>query len=381
MEALKVLFFSCLFLTAYSYVVYPALLAIIASLASRRVRAGESWPKATVIISAYNEEGIIAEKISNTLALDYPKDRLEVIIASDGSTDRTDTIVRSFEKEGVILMQAGVRRGKTPCLNDAVTKATGEIIVFSDADSMYDSGALRKMAEYLNDPQVGLVTGSTMYVSESDGAMVATSGIYTRLERAIKRYESAIGSCVGADGAIFAVKKALYKPLRSDDINDLVIPLNVVRQGYRVVINDGVFCREASAKGPDDEFRRQTRITNRTLRAIFRNADLLNFFRYPAFSFELFSHKIIRLGAPFFMAALLPLNMLLFGEGWLYKAFLAGQALFYSGALAGMVLEKKGRSSGLGFIYHFVMVNLSMLFGWLKFLAGEKQVMWQPPRQ
>mgnify|MGYP001572694691 FL=1 len=207
--------------------------------------------------------------------------------------------------------------------------------------------------------------------------MAETSSIYTRLERFIKQHESIIGSCVGADGAIFAMRKTLYQPLFNDDINDLVIPLNVVRQGYRVVFHENLYCFEASSSGSKNEFQRQTRITNRTLRALFRHCDLMNFLKYPLFSFEMISHKLIRLSVPIFLIALIPLNLLLLSEGFLYKLILASQCLFYIGALIGWMQEIKGEKTGrLGFIYHFLLVNSSILIGWFKFLSGEKQVMW-----
>lgn len=377
MEAVKIIFFASIFLSVYSYILYPALLFILNCIYRVKIASIDSTPFVTLIISAYNEEEIIEEKIKNSLMLDYPKNKLEIMVVSDHSTDKTDEIVRSYSMDGVVLHSQSVRMGKTAGLNEAVKEAKGDIIVFSDADSMYPSDAIRKMTNYLSDSFVGLVTGSTKYMADGDSRMAGTSGIYSKIERFIKQYESNIGSCVGADGAIFGVRKALYQRLQNDDINDMVIPLNIVRQGYRVVLHDDLYCLEVSSPDSTSEFQRQIRITNRTLRALFRHRDLMNFLKYPLFSFEIVSHKLIRMSVPMFLIALILLNLLLLREGLVYKFMLAGQGFFYSGALIGYWQEMKGGSPGkMSFIYHFVLVNISIFMGWWKFLSGKKQVTW-----
>jgi cellulose synthase/poly-beta-1,6-N-acetylglucosamine synthase-like glycosyltransferase len=340
-------------------------------------------PGMTVIISAFNEEDVIAKKIENTLVLDYPKENVEVIVVSDNSTDRTDEIVRSYKSRGVILLSQPVRKGKTAGLNDAVQKARGEILVFSDADSMYEPHALKIIAGSMaGDRRIGLVTGSTNYVSEGHGKMVVTTSIYTRLERFIKKHESLLGSCVGADGAIFGMRKSLYEPLQDDDINDLVLPLKVVKRGRRVVLLEQLTCTEAPAVDESGEFRRQARITNRTLRALFRHAELMNVIKYPLFSFEVVSHKLLKLSAPFFMLSLLPLNILLLGQGPVYTVTFAVQIASYGLCLIRLWQERTGKKHMIfAFLYHFIMVNASILVGWTNFLSGQKNIVWNPQRQ
>jgi cellulose synthase/poly-beta-1,6-N-acetylglucosamine synthase-like glycosyltransferase len=379
MGIITLLFFSFIFLTVYSYVIYPLFLGLFSFLFRRELSRSDKTPSVTLIISAFNEEAVIERKLKNALEMDYPKERLQIMVVSDQSSDQTDEIVKAYSGNGIFLLAQPVRKGKTAGLNEAVLKAAGEILVFSDADSMYPSDAIRKIVDYLSDPKVGLVTGSTRYLAVGDEKIAETSGIYTRLEKFIKQYESKIGSCVGADGAIFGMHKSLYQPLLQDDINDLVIPLNVVRKGYRVVLHEELYCLEASSPDASSEYRRQMRITNRTLRALFRHKDLMNFFRHPLFSFEIISHKLIRLSVPIFMALLIPLNLILLREGLIYELILAAQAIFYGGALAGYWRDRRGKKTGgVQFIYHFVLVNISILRGWLKFLSGEKQVTWNP---
>jgi cellulose synthase/poly-beta-1,6-N-acetylglucosamine synthase-like glycosyltransferase len=371
-------------MVVYPYVAYPAILKILCLFRRQReILSNGELPQTTMIISAFNEEDVIAKKIENTLALDYPKEHIEVIVVSDHSTDRTDEIVKGYENRGVILLSQPVRKGKTAGLNDAVQKARGEVLVFSDADSMYEPDALKIIARSLaGDRNIGLVTGSTNYFSGGDGKMVRTAGVYTRLERFIKKHESMLGSCVGADGAIFAMRKSLFQPLQDDDINDLVLPLKVVKQGRRVVLLEELRCTEAPAADESGEFKRQARITNRTLRALFRHAGLMNVIRYPLFSFELVSHKLLKLSTPFFLLALLPLNILLLGQGPVYYAALAAQTATYGLCLVRSWQDRAGRKHSMfGFLYHFIMVNVSILVGWTKFLSGQKSVIWNPQRQ
>jgi cellulose synthase/poly-beta-1,6-N-acetylglucosamine synthase-like glycosyltransferase len=298
---IRIAFFISCFMVVYPYVVYPVLLKILSLFRRLNLLSKEDTPRVTMIISAYNEEDVIAKKIENTLALDYPKENFEVIVVSDHSTDRTDEIVKRYESRGVILLSQPTRKGKTAGLNAAVQKAHGKLIVFSDADSMYEPSALKIIAgSFAGDKSIGLVTGSTNYVSEGQGKMVVTTSMYARLERFIKKYESLLGSCVGADGAIFGMRKSLYEPLQDDDINDLVLPLTVIKQGRRVVLLEQLRCTEAPAVDESGEFRRQARITNRTLTALFRHAELMNVIKYPLFSFEVISHKLLKLSAPFF---------------------------------------------------------------------------------
>jgi cellulose synthase/poly-beta-1,6-N-acetylglucosamine synthase-like glycosyltransferase len=380
---IRIAFFSCCFMVVYPYLVYPVILKILSLFRRLSVLSKEGTPRVTVIISAFNEEDVIAKKIENTLALDYPEDNVQIIVVSDNSTDRTDEIVKRYDTRGVILLSQPVRKGKTAGLNDAVRKAWGKILVFSDADSMYETNALKIIAGSLaSDRRIGLVTGSTNYVTEGLGKMVVTTSIYARLERFIKKHESLVGSCVGADGAIFGMRKSLYEPLQDDDINDLVLPLKVVKQHRRVVLLEQLTCTEAPAVDESGEFRRQARITNRTLRALFRHADLMNVIKYPLFSFEVVSHKLLKLSAPFFMLSLFPLNIFLLDRGGVYYATFFAQIACYGLCIIMLWRAGDGNKHAIfGFIYHFIMVNVSILVGWAKFLSGQKNVIWNPQRQ
>lgn len=332
----------------------------------------------SIIVSVYNEAKIIAEKIENALALDYPKEKLEIMVVSDGSTDGTKEIVYDVSSRDTRIILKGFpeRAGKTACLNRVVPAARGNIILFTDANSMFPTDILKKLVRNFADPQVGLVTGWTRYGNIQDAE--DTTGIYSRFERWTKIRESMVSSCVGADGAVFAVRKGLYRMLREDDINDFIIPLNVIGQGKRTVIDPEVFCFEQPAEETGQEYRRQIRITTRTLRAIARNLELLNPLRYKSFAFFLLSHKLIRFLTPFLLIALFAVNLFLLTTGAIYVATLVGQMVVLAvsvGSLLGFVPGRVGNIVRL-----FSVTLLAQLVAWFRTFAGASDTKWTPQR-
>ena len=381
MDIIKIIFgFSAAFVV-YAYVGYPVALWLISSLIPSRSREdGNSLlPKVSLIISAYNEEAVIEGKILNSLSLNYPTDLLEIMIVSDGSDDMTNDIVRKYENRGVLLKYFEGRLGKTACLNRAVTLAQGEIIVFSDANSMYDKNAIKNLISNFADERIGFVTGYTRYVEKDADQIASSIGIYAKIEKMTKTWESKISSCVGADGAIFAIRRHLYWPLSDVDINDFVIPLNIIKQGLKGVLEENAYCVEKTAGNPKGEFRRQTRITNRTLRAIFNNASLLNPLKYGFFSFALFSHKIAKFLTPFFLLSLVCSNIVLLDSGAAYRLTLLGQASCYFFALLGYSGKSLKVLSGLDSLcYTFVAMNVAIFVGWVQFVRGRTYTIWSP---
>jgi cellulose synthase/poly-beta-1,6-N-acetylglucosamine synthase-like glycosyltransferase len=385
MTLISIIFWSSGFFIFYSYFGYPLLLCLLAPFI-KRVSAETSKafePKVTLFISVYNEEKGIEEKILNTLHLNYPKKLLEVVVVSDGSNDRTDDIVSKYENQGVRLRHYAGRIGKTACLNQAVPLAEGEIVVFSDANSKYDREAIKSLVRHFQDREIGFVTGMTKYISDKDG-LSSDIGLYWKIEQMTKVLESKIGSCIGADGAIFAIRKELYRPLQSYDINDFVIPLRVIEQGYRGVLDSDAFCIEETAGGKKEEFGRQVRITNRTIRAIVNHAYLLNPFGYSLLSFELFSHKVCRLLVPFVMFVFLIANLFLTTRVPFYRLVFYGQLLFYILAMlsylnVGFKITFLSRIASLS--HTFTMAIMAILSGWVKYLRGDTSVVWVPSRK
>jgi len=372
----------------YAYAIFPALATLFAP--RRRALTPGATPSAqtvpiTVIIPAYNEESSLPAKIANVLETEYPSPLIDVLVVSDGSTDRTNDIARSFESHGVRLLVQETRQGKTAGLNRALEVARGEIVVFTDANAAYQPSTIATLLRYFDDPRVGLVSGYTAYTVTGTGEVAEATNAYTSLERVIKRAESAWGCCVGADGAIFAMRRTLYRPLREDDINDFVLPLSVVAQGYRCLLADDAWCSEHPGKNFESEFRRQSRITNRSLRALRRHLHLLNPLQFPVFSFFLFSHKVMRFLAPvlMIMSSVVLVVLAIQGE-WPYQLLLA--VLVVVAALLAVDARSDSpdtwlrRSRLMRMLSAFVTINLAMLNGWWKFVTGQTDVTWQHDR-
>ena len=318
-----------LILSGYSYLIYPCLLWVLSRMIKRDWVKQEITPTVSVIISAYNEEAVIDQKIRNTLALSYPENHLEVIVSSDGSTDRTNEIVSAIKDPRLTLFSFPERKGKTACLNRVVYETKGEILVFSDANSMFPSDLLTKLIRNFADENIGLVSGWTKYKTTDEKKQ--TTGVYSEFEKWTKHLESQISSCAGADGAIFAIRKAFYQPLQDYDINDFVIPLNIIKCDKRAVLDPEVFCHEEPSKGAENEYKRQVRITTRTLGAIRRNIEFLNPFKFGLFSFFLLSHKVIRFLAPVFLLGGLVMNVFLLERGISYIIIFSCQILMVYG--------------------------------------------------
>jgi len=384
----EALFWISLFMIFYAYFGYPLLLWVISRLSKEsggayRIGGDEEKPPGlSLLISAYNEEAVIEEKILNSLSLNYPKDLLEIVVVSDGSTDTTQKIVERYADQGVILKHFGGRIGKTACLNQTVPHIRGSVIVFSDANSQYDRDAVKELAKHFADEKVGFVTGWTRYLSGENRETVDSLGIYARIELWTKALESKIGSCVGADGAIFAIRKELYRPLRPQDINDFVIPLKISQQRYKGLLEKNAFCFEKGAGEGKGEFLRQVRITNRTIRAIFSNARLLNPFHYGLFSFELFSHKICRFLVPFFLLFAAVINFILMGKGPLYIVGFGLQVLLYFLACVSGGGRNVKYLAGLTSLLHtFVLVNAAVFWAWVTYLQGKTFTTWAPTQR
>ena len=332
-------------------------------------------PALSIVIPAYNEEENIAQKIQNALNIDYPQQLIEIIVVSDASTDRTNDLVASFKEKGVHLIVNKQRCGKSYGLNRACEIAKGEILIFTDANAMFEREALRIMVLNFADPKVGLVTGSTNYYARNDdGSLIMTMGLYTRFERWIKDLESRIESCVGADGAVFGLRRSLYRPLAGTDINDFVTPLDVVRQGYRVVFDGSVLCAEEHSTDESEEFWRQVRIANRTIRALITHRDLLNPFRYGLFTWMLWSHKLLRFLFPWFALFLLGTNLILVFSEWpMYKA----SALCFVILFVAITLYKNYKQASFTLLRSFMSMNYAFLVAWFMVFKKKTVVVWE----
>ena len=369
-------------LIVYTYVGYPALVYLLSRAFGRGVKAAEITPKLSVIIAAYNEERDIARKIEETLALDYPKDKLEIIVASDCSTDRTDEIVRGFAGRGVILHRRPERLGKTSAQNHAMQVSTGEILVFSDATTRYEPDALLKIVRSFADPEVGCVTGNVVYVDRSATAVGTGLRSYWGYEFFIKQAESRLGSLLGVCGCLYAVRRSAYVQLDPDMSSDFVIASEVHLQGLRVVYDPEAVSSEDTNKRGGEEFRMRVRIIEQTMSALYRYRRVLNLRKHKMFAFQMICHKALRYAVPFLLILAFCANSLLINAGAAYFLGFIGQAAFYLLAAVGWLCDKAGVKLGpLAIPYYFVLSNVASLVAFKKFVGGESHVTWEPMRE
>jgi cellulose synthase/poly-beta-1,6-N-acetylglucosamine synthase-like glycosyltransferase len=380
-DVMDALFWTMFGIVAYVYAGYPLLLGLLDALGRRRpVRTGEGWPKATLVISAYNEEDVIAAKLDNSLALDYPIGHLQILVVSDACDDRTDEIVASYVGRGVELLRMPERGGKTLGLNAAMRQATGDVVVFSDANAMYEREALRKLVRNFADPEIGAVVGESGYRApeyESE----RSEGAYWKYETLIKRLESRLGSVVGGDGAIYAIRRALFVPMPADALSDFVNPLQIVRGGYRVVYEPEARCWESAAEDFAKEFRRKVRIVNRAWRALMTMPGLMNPLRHGGFAIELLSHKLLRWLVPGFLVVLFLANVVLATDSAYYRATLASQCLFYLLAALGWLLRRRPwLPRVIAIPYYFCLVNVASAVGIFDAHRGKTYTTWTTAR-
>jgi cellulose synthase/poly-beta-1,6-N-acetylglucosamine synthase-like glycosyltransferase len=375
----EIYFYLSLFLIVYVYLGYPLMAACLGSIVHRDVRKKAIELEVTIIIAAFNEESSIAETIANKLQLNYPHDKFEIIVVSDGSTDRTDAIVRGFADRRVRLIRQECRAGKTSALNMAVPLATGEVIIFSDANSLYAPDAIRQLLANFADEEVGYVSGRMIYANPDGTPIGDGCSAYMKYENALRAIETRLGSIVGVDGGIDAVRKPLYRPMKADQLPDFVLPLQVVAQGYRVVYEPQALLWESTLNKAADEYRMRVRVSLRAFWALFDMRSLLAPWQNPLFAWQIWSHKVLRYLCFFFMVVGYFTNILLLGKGWSYLALFVLQSLCYLLALTAPLLGGilgGGRLSA--FARYFFLINLAAGHAFWKFLKGEKQVIWTP---
>lgn len=370
-------------LIIYVYAGYPLLLLVLRRLAGEKTHTCAAIePRVTLIISAYNEERVIADKIRNSLALDYPREKLEILVVSDCSDDRTDAIVTGFRKEGVRLLRMPERSGKTVGLNRAIPEATGDIIIFSDANALYDAGVVRKMVRNFADPKVGVVTGESRYLVDEGDRSTESENLYWRYELWLKRLESSLGSLVGGDGAIYAIRKALYRELRPSDLSDFVNPLQIVARGYRNIYEPEAYSYERGGESFKKEFRRKVRIVNRAWRGMMSMAHLLNPFRYGLFAIQAISHKLLRWLVPVFMLCAFVTNIFLVNDHEFFKMSITVQVAFYGLAAIGRLLSERLQIARIFYVpYYFCLVNWASLRGILENYIGQTYTVWNTVRE
>jgi cellulose synthase/poly-beta-1,6-N-acetylglucosamine synthase-like glycosyltransferase len=368
----------------YAYGGFALVVAAAGLWLRRRVRKLPITPSVTVVIAAYNEENVIAERLENALAFDYPRDRLQILVASDGSTDRTEEIVASYASRGVLLL-ALPRRGKIRTLNAAVARATGKILVFTDANIMCRPGTLRAMVANFADPTVGGVAGHTTYTLDpSSESSSHGERLYWRYDTWLKTLESQTGSIVSAHGGLHAIRRVLFRPVPDGAVtDDFAISTGVIAQGYRLVFEPGALASEVAVPQAQREFRRRVRLMTRGLRSLFLRRRLLNPRKHGFYAVVLASHKLARRLVPFALVILAAASVAAWPHGPIYRAAVLGQALFYGTALVGYLLRRSraGRLGALYIPFYYCLANAACLVAWVHALRGRRIEVWQPQRQ
>src|ERR1700674_5392478 len=381
LDPAELVFWVCLAIGLYPYAGYPLCVALLRAIRPRPVRAAPIAPRVTVVISAYNEASHIEATVRNKLDQDYPRGLLDVMVVSDGSTDGTDQALTRLAPPGprIGFFRQEPRAGKTAALNCMLERAQGEIIVFADANSMSRPDTVRRLVAPFADPDVGYTSGRMLYV-DPEGSLVGDGcTAYMRYENALRALESAVGSVAGVDGGVDAVRRPLYRPMRPDQLPDFVLPLAVVEQGYRVVYVPDAILEEETLTSESAEYRMRVRVALRAFWALWDKRTLFNPLRFPLFSWQLMSHKLLRYLSFLPLTVALVLNWSLLQRGWVYVGGAAAQGVFTALVVMALLGPRKLAQSALSrYGFYFALLNVASAVAFVRFLRGQRQVLWQP---
>jgi cellulose synthase/poly-beta-1,6-N-acetylglucosamine synthase-like glycosyltransferase len=369
----ELLFWASLLLVSYAYAGYPLFLALIAAVRRRLVQRAPLLPEITVIVPVHSQREEIRRKIENLLSLDYPSEKVRIVISSDGSTDGTDRVVEEYAPRGVILLRSDKREGKVAAQNRALEEARGEIVVFTDASILLSRGALRAIVRPFADQSVGCV-------SSEDDVPAGGEGMYVRYEMALRRLEASVSTMVGVSGSFYAVRRELCEPTPTRYTRDFLVPLDVIRRGYRVVSEPAARGRFLPAPTPASEFRRKTRTVMRGMDVLWYRRGLLHPFRRPFVAWALLSHKIFRWLVPPALVMAYGLSGILAGRGLYLALFLLQTALYLFPFVSWPVpsLRDSLLSKAIRF---FLTTNAAVAAAWFRFLRGERAIVWEPTKR
>ena len=338
----------------FNLIGYPFLLCF---LKSKRYEIDSVFmPSVTILISAFNEEKIIGRKIENSLNINYPSDLIQILVVSDGSTDDTDNITKSFKEIDFIRLE---HQGKTNAQNESIKSATGEIIIFSDANSIYEPNAVKHLVMWFNDPMIGCVCGELKYDGKSN------EGLYWKYEKILKRLESRIGKLLGANGGIYAIRKSDYIALPTDSISDFLEPLLIFGNGKDIVYEEQA---KAIEPVPKSVYNRKRRIVLRTISSLKYLKSLINPFNKRNLFYYLLLHKILRWLMPLFLIGILSTNIIIAQKDILFEYALYCQIVFY---LAGLFISP---------VRYFIIVNIAVFMAIIDSVRGKKNIIWQVSR-
>ena len=374
---LVVLFWLLLVAALYSYFIYPLVLILLRRMCQRKEpHIGNSAETYSLIVTVFNEKDRIGTKLENMLALEFDQARLELIVASDSSDDGTDEIVNSYADRGVRLVRATERLGKENAQLAAIKIAKGNVLVFSDVATVMEADALIKLESYFLDLSIGAVSSEDRFVSK-DGK-IPGEGAYVRYEMWLRRQESQLGGLIGLSGSFFAARKEVCEEWDIKSPSDFNTALNCARKGYRSVSAPDVLGFYEDLKDPSKEYGRKVRTVLRGMTGLSRHLDVMNPAKFGLFAFQVFSHKLMRWGVPWFLALLLVITIAVVNQGWFYQFALIGQFLFYFAALLAHLNESIRAFSPIRLLYFFVHVNVALMDSAMKFFTGTRMTTWKP---
>ncbi len=376
-NSLSLLFFLSLFGVFYAYFGYPISLILFKAIKSKKVKREFKDVAITFIITVYNEEKRIEQKLENSLALIYPKEYLQILVASDGSNDATNEIVRSYRDKGVELLEVAVRGGKEHAQKEAIQHSRGEVIIFSDAATVLEPQGLREIVANFADPSVGCVSSEDRLLGQ-DGKPCG-EGFYVRYEMWLRRLESEVNSLVGLSGSFFAARKEVCQDFSGDVQSDFRTLLSSIKLGLRGVCDPRASGSYLNISDEGQEFSRKVRTVVRGLTVFFKHIEFLNIFRYGMFSYQYFCHKLLRWLVPLFLVGALVSNVILAGSSMLFIQCIIGQLLFY-----GMAMYDHLTHSLWGVLKiprYFLTVNIAIVVAWWQYLTGRRVVLWTPSRR
>ena len=372
----QLVFWSSLAFVLYSYAGYPLVLFLMRRFMKRGGQASpvEHYPSVCLLVSAFNEEKIIRKKIENSLSLDYPKDKLTILVASDGSNDRTVPIVEDYEDLGVKLFHRSSRSGKSAVLNEVMKTVRDDIVVFTDANAMFAEDALKRLVERFERPEIGCVVGKLRYVERHTTSVARGEGLYWRYEGLLSRLESSVQSVLVANGSIFAIRRELYPELYAEVANDFQIPIEIGGRGYGVIYEPEAMAFEQSTIFWQEEFQRKVRIIMRGLAGYCKLRNKITGFR----RWQFFSHKLLRWAVGPILLVTLMSNAFLMRDSVFYLVTFLGQVFIYLAALNGWRVRQTRKPHPVYYLpFYFTMVNLAAVVATVKFMFGGRQRVWE----
>ncbi|MCG8309563.1 MAG: glycosyltransferase family 2 protein [Cytophagales bacterium] len=376
-------FWICISVVLYTYFGYGFFLFTLVKFKRLFKKKGiiklKNNPNVTLLIVAYNEEDHIREKIENSLNLDYPEKKIQILVVTDGSDDRTPEIVRSFPN--VKLMHKPNRRGKILAVERAMPEATGEIVVFTDANTLLNRKALKNIVRNFANKEVGVVAGEKRILQKKvDEAAGAGEGLYWRYESALKKWDDELCSVMGAAGELFAIRKQLFESIPGDSIiEDFYLSFKIIQKGYKIAYEPEAYALEEPSISVTEELKRKIRISAGGIQSIARLKEFLNPFKYGLITFQYISHRVLRWTlAPLSLPIVFLTNVFLLSHGAIYQYICSIQVLFYLTALIGYLMEKKRVRFKLLFIpFYFCMMNYAVFAGFFRYIRGAQPVMWE----